>query len=172
MRRTALALCALVILAFQPAGAQAPAAQVASAAGSPTAPRGTAAPPKLPIRRVILYKSGVGYFEHVGKVHGNEAVAIDFNTSQLNDVLQSLTTLDLGGGRVTGISYNSDTPFAERLGALRLPVGEHTTLAQLLDALRGSRLEVHSGAGTITGRLLSVERTSRGSGADAGRSTR
>jgi hypothetical protein len=82
-------------------------------------------PGNLPVRRVILYKNGIGYFEHLGKVRGNATVAIDFNTSQLNDVLKTLTALDLGSGRVTGVSYNSEAPLAQRLGGLRLSVGEH-----------------------------------------------
>jgi len=48
----------------------------------------------LPVRKVVLYKNGVGYFEHAGTVSGNQRVAIDFTSSQLNDVLQSLTVLD------------------------------------------------------------------------------
>src|ERR1700685_3349269 len=57
----------------------------------------------LPVRRVVLYKSGLGYFEHQGQVQGNQTVSIDFTSSQLNDVLQSLTLLDLNGGRITGV---------------------------------------------------------------------
>src|SRR2546422_6371207 len=48
-----------------------------------------------------------------------------------------------------------------RLGLLRLPVGEKPSVADFLGALRGARLEVHSGAGATTGRLLSVERKTR-----------
>ena len=48
----------------------------------------------LPVRKVVLYKNGVGYFEHTGSVTGSQRVAIDFTSSQLNDVLQSLTVLD------------------------------------------------------------------------------
>jgi hypothetical protein len=112
----------------------------------------------LPVRRVVLYKNGVGYFEHLGRVRGSEPVAIDFNTAQLNDVLQSLTAVDLGGGRIANVSFNSEAPFAQRLRALTLPVNERTTLSELLGALRGARLEVRSGERVITGRLLSVER--------------
>src|SRR5262245_5799885 len=117
---------------------------------------------KLPIRRVVVYKNGVGYFEHMGKIRDADVVTIDFNSSQLNDVLKSLTTLDLGNGRITNVSYNSDAPFAQRLGALRLPVGERTTLAEFLGALRGARLEVRGAGQSVTGRLLSVERRARG----------
>jgi len=116
---------------------------------------------KLPVRRVVLYKNGVGYFEHLGRVRGNQTLNIDFTSGQLNDVLSSLTVLDLGGGRITAVNYNSEAPLAKRLSALRLPLGEQTTVNQFLTAMRGARLEVRSGAGTITGRLLSVEHKSR-----------
>jgi hypothetical protein len=99
---------------------------------------------KLPIRRVVLYKNGVGYFEHLGRVRGNQDVSIDFTSGQLNDVLKSLTILDLGKGRITGVSYNSEAPLGRRLGLLRLPLGEKPSVAEFLGALRGARLEAHS----------------------------
>jgi len=112
---------------------------------------------RLPVKHVVLYKNGVGYFEHDGRVRGNQQVTIDFTTSQLNDVLKSLTAIDLGNGRITDVSYNSTAPLNQRLNSLRLSLGEKTTTAAFLDALRGARIEVHSGPMTATGRLLSVE---------------
>jgi hypothetical protein len=112
---------------------------------------------RLPVTRVILYKNGVGYFEHAGSVRGSQDVNVDFTTAQLNDVLKSLTVLDLGKGRITGVSYNSNAPLARRLGSLNLPVGEKPTTAQFLDALRGARLEVRSGSESASGRLLSID---------------
>jgi hypothetical protein len=112
---------------------------------------------RLPVTRVILYKNGVGYFEHAGHVRGSQDVNVDFTTAQLNDVLKSLTVLDLGKGRITGVSYNSAAPLQRRLGSLRLPVGENPTTAQFLDALRGARMEVRNGSENASGRLLSIE---------------
>jgi hypothetical protein len=112
---------------------------------------------RLPVTRVVLYKNGVGYFEHAGHVRGSQDVNVDFTTTQLNDVLKSLTVLDLGKGRITGVSYNSTAPLDRQLGSLRLPVGENPTTAQFLDALRGARLEIHNASTTATGRLLSIE---------------
>jgi len=57
----------------------------------------------LPVKRVVLYKSGVGYFEHLGRVRESQDVTIPFTSGQLNDVLKSLTVLDLNGGRITGV---------------------------------------------------------------------
>ncbi|HEY6971649.1 MAG TPA: carboxypeptidase regulatory-like domain-containing protein [Candidatus Angelobacter sp.] len=117
---------------------------------------------RLPVRRVVLYKNGVGYFEHTGRIHGDQELKIDFTSSQLNDVLKSLTVLDLNGGKITGVGYNSVAPITEQLKSLRLPLGESTTLANFLSALRGSRIQVRNGGSLVSGRLLSVEdKTSR-----------
>src|SRR5947209_8399941 len=89
----------------------------------------TPAAEKLPVRRVVLYKNGVGYFEHNGRVRGSQELRIDFTSTQLNDVLKSLTVLDLNGGKISGVGYNSVAPITEQLKALRLPLGEATTLA-------------------------------------------
>ena len=112
---------------------------------------------KLPVRRVVLYKNGVGYFEHNGRVRGSQELKIDFTSAQLNDVLKSLTVLDLNGGKISGVAYNSVAPIAEQLKALRLPLGEATTLSGFLNALRGARVDVRNGAVLTSGRLLSVE---------------
>src|SRR3984893_12812687 len=117
---------------------------------------------KLPVRRVVLYKNGVGYFEHLGHVRGSQGVHIDFTSAQLNDVLKSLTVLDLSGGRITGVDYNSEAPLARRLATLRLALGERPTTAEFLGALRGARLRGRRCAGpSVMGKLLSVERKTR-----------
>jgi len=118
----------------------------------------------LPVKRVVLYKNGVGYFEHVGQVRDKQDVTIQFTSGQLNDVLKSLTVLDLDGGRITGVAYGSSAPVERQLGDLHLPTADHTSLSEFLAGLRGARLEIHNGATQITGRLLSVERKARVSG--------
>ena len=116
------------------------------------------------MRRVVLYKNGVGYFEHLGRVRGSQDVHIDFTSAQLNDVLKSLTVLDLNGGRITGVDYNSEAPLARRLGTLRLALSERPSVSEFLGALRGARLEVRASTGpAMTGKLLSVERKTRNS---------
>jgi hypothetical protein len=116
---------------------------------------------RLPVKRVVLYKNGVGYFEHAARVHGNQELAIDFTTAQLNDVLKSLTVVDLGDGRISGVRYNSIAPLDERLKSLRLPFGEEITRTDFLTAMRGARVEVRSGSSSAVGRLLSVEQEQR-----------
>jgi hypothetical protein len=142
--------------------AQAPATPVSA----PERPAAEAAAPALPVRRVILYKTGVGYFEHLGNVRNRQHITIRFTSAQLNDVLTSLTVLDLGKGQITGISYNSVAPLEQRLGALRLPLDESTTLLQMLGSLRGARIDVNAAGGAIEGRLLSIEQRARQHGGE------
>jgi hypothetical protein len=111
----------------------------------------------LPVRKVVLYKNGVGYFEHTGRVWGNQDLRIEFTTAQLNDVLKSLTLVDLNGGRINAVHYNSVAPLDVQLRGLQIPLGEDVTSAALLIALRGTRVEVHSGATSAAGRIFSVE---------------
>jgi hypothetical protein len=111
----------------------------------------------LPVTRVSLYKNGVGFFEHTGHVTGDATVTIDFTSSQLNDVLQSLTAIDLNGGRISGAGYNSTTPLEQQLKTLPLSLDGNPTAESFYTSIRGARVEVRNGAGAITGRLLSVE---------------
>ncbi len=124
--------------------------------GSPE-PAANSSAAALPLRRVILYKNGIGYFEHSTQVKGSQELHIDFTTGQLNDALASLTATDLGGGQITSIRFNSIAPLSERLRALHLPINQQTTRQQFLSALRGTPVEIQSGTTRVTGKLLSVE---------------
>ncbi|MGD0857873.1 MAG: hypothetical protein ABR912_01015 [Terracidiphilus sp.] len=144
------------------AKSKAPAQAAGAAAAAPALPSTIK---DLPVRKVVLYKNGVGYFEHAGTVSGNQRVAIDFTSPQLNDVLQSLTVLDEGGGRIAGVNYNSTTPLAEQLKSLTLGMSDDPTSTDLFQALRGQRVEVLGApGGAITGRLLSIESRTEKSG--------
>ncbi len=168
MRRAFAIFCLVaftVVLAAQsPAG---PATKSAAAAKpSDTTPALPGVIKDLPVRKVVLYKNGVGYFEHAGTVSGNQKVAIDFTSPQLNDVLQSLTVLDEGGGRIAGVNYNSTTPLAEQLKSLSLGMSDDPNSTELFQALRGQRVEVTGGpGGVISGRLMAIESRTEKSGA-------
>ena len=130
-----------------------PAAKPASAAQS-AAP---GAITDLPLRKVVLYKNGVGYFEHTGQVNGDQRVAIDFTSSQLNDVLQSLTALDSKDGKVSAVSYNSTTPIEQQLESLSLGLKRR---CGHIDYLRNTAWAARPGDGRgapFTGKLVNVE---------------
>jgi hypothetical protein len=114
-------------------------------------------PDALPITRVALYKNGVGFFEHTGRVSGDQAVTIDFTSAQLNDVLQSLTAIDLNGGRIAGADYNSTTPLDQQLKALPLALSDDPSDVDFYNAIRGVRVQVAASGASITGRLFSID---------------
>lgn len=162
MTRILSLLVALAVVAGTvPTLGQSPAAPPAAAPA-----RAQNAGTRLPVRRVVLYKSGVGYFEHLGRVSGAQTVSIDLTSGQLDDVLKSLTTVDLGGGQVTGVTYNTATPFEEQLRTLRLPLDAEVTRTALLEALRGARVEVSAGGAVVSGRILSITQQTRGKDED------
>jgi hypothetical protein len=151
----ALSACLVSTAAFgqtssRPAVSREPSSSAASLANEAKATQ-------LPVTHVSLYKNGVGFFEHAGRVTGDEAVTIDLTSAQLNDVLQSLTAIDLNGGRITGASYNSTTPLDQQLRALPLSLGEEPTQQDLYNSLRGARVEVTGSGAAFTGRILSLE---------------
>lgn len=114
-------------------------------------------PNPLPITRVSLYKNGVGFFEHAGRVTGDQSVTIDFTSAQLNDVLQSLTAIDLNGGRISGAGYNSTTPLEQQLKNLPLALSDDPSDIDFYNAIRGARVQVTAPGISISGRLLSID---------------
>ncbi len=123
----------------------------------PHTPLAEAKPDELPITRVALYKNGVGFFEHAGRVMGDQTVTIDFTSAQLNDVLQSLTAIDLQGGRIAGADYNSTTPLDQQLKALPLALSNDPSDVDFYNAIRGARVQVTGPGVSISGRLLSLD---------------
>ena len=77
----------------------------------------------VPVTKVMLFSSGVGYFEHAGSVRGNASTELRFKTSQINDILKSLVLQDQDGGRVGAITYPSQDP--HRQDAQELPGRHH-----------------------------------------------
>ena len=123
----------------------------------------TSAPPTtdVPVARVMLFSSGVGYFEHAGSVRGNGTTALRFKTSQINDILKSIILQDQDGGRVGTISYPSQDPLSKTLKSFQVDITQNPSLAQLLNQLRGARVTVQSQAEKLTGTILGVEITRR-----------
>ena len=69
-----------------------------------------AQPAELPVKQVVLYKHGVGFFERSGRIGAGESARLDFNASEMNDVLKSLTIDEKGGGKISGLRYDSMDP--------------------------------------------------------------
>lgn len=109
----------------------------------------------LPVKRVVLYKHGVGYFERNGDLAAGQTARLDFKTSEMNDVLKSLTVEESGGGKVNGLRYDSSTPLERRLGEYAFRVGEQVPMAQFLDQFKGARVEMETPSQKLSGSIVS-----------------
>jgi hypothetical protein len=157
MRRISAVLCVGVFTCTLAAQTVAKPAAESKASAAAAAASPSASVKDLPVRKVVLYKNGVGYFEHAGSVSGNQRVAIDFTSSQLNDVLQSLTVLDEGGGRVATVNYNSTAPIEQQLKSLALGLKDFPPTVAVYQALRGQRVEITGAGAPLAGKLVNVE---------------
>ncbi|MEO8130677.1 MAG: DUF4139 domain-containing protein [Bryobacteraceae bacterium] len=109
------------------------------------------------MRTVILYKHGVGYFERAGELKPGEAAKLEFKSSEMNDVLKSLTIQDKNGGKVTGLRYDSSEPLDVKLGEFPFRVAaENSSLSGFLNQLKGARITLKFGADTLTGTIVSA----------------
>jgi len=113
--------------------------------------------PSLPLSKIVLYSSGVGYFQHDGTVQDRAKLDLRFNVNQVNDLLKSLVLQDFGGGKVASVSYSSRDPIAKTLGSFGINLNGNPSLGQLLTQVRGEAVELAS-PNAITGTLIGIEK--------------
>ena len=109
----------------------------------------------LPVKQVVLYKHGVGFFERSGTLGPGESARLDFNASDMNDVLKSLTLTDHGGGKISGLRYDSMDPLSHKLAEFPFQIEGGQSLAAMFDQLKGSRVELKLGTDTVAGAIVS-----------------
>jgi len=110
----------------------------------------------LPIREVTLYKHGVAHFERAGELKPGDTARLDFKPDDMNDVLKSLTVTDRGGGKISGVRYDSSEPLEKRLEDYPFRVGNQSSLASFLDSVKGTQVELKLASETVSGTILSA----------------
>ncbi len=108
----------------------------------------------IPLKRVVMFSSGVAFFERGGQVTGDARLDLQFHSRDINDLLKSMVLQDLGGGRISTVSYGSKDPITRTLSTFSIDLTSNPTLADLLSQIRGERVEIEAPdklAGTIVG---------------------
>jgi hypothetical protein len=118
---------------------------------------------KLPVERVVLFTSGVGYYEHHGSVEGDSSIDLKFRVDDINDLLKSMVVQDLGGGRVSTVTYGSRDPITKTLQTFAIDLTSDPTLGQLLTQIRGERVEIDAPT-RIRGTIVGVEKQQKSVG--------
>ena len=90
----------------------------------------------LPVREMVLYKHGVGFFVRQGDVDGQQ-VQLTFRKDEINDVLKSLAVFDQAGGQVLGIHYQTPMDTTARLASSSIRLSQGGSLRDLVRDLRG-----------------------------------
>jgi hypothetical protein len=122
--------------------------------------RAQAADPKaseVPLTRVVLFSSGVGFYEHKGQIDGDGHVDLKFNVDDINDLLKSMVLQDLGGGRISTVNYGSKDPITKTLRTFAIDLTQNPTLADLLRQIRGEKVQVEAPT-PISGTIVGIEK--------------
>ncbi len=119
----------------------------------------------LPLSKVVMFNSGVGYFEHQGTVDGNARVSFRFRVEDINDLLKSMILEDRGGGTISTVTYGSRDPITKTLKTFPIDLTDNPTLGRILDQVRGERVEIDA-PNALSGVLLGVEVRKREVGAN------
>jgi hypothetical protein len=137
---------------------------------APSPPQPPAA--ALPLSHVVLFSSGVGYFQRQGDIDGTARVDLTFPATDVNDLIKSLVLQDTGGGKVATINYDSQDPIERTLKTFALDLTANPSLGQLLNQARGEKVEVTllqstgGQGGTLTGTVMGMESQRIPSGKD------
>lgn len=121
---------------------------------------------RLPMAQVVLFSSGVGYFQREGEVQGNARVDLSFPVQDINDLLKSMVLEDQGGGHISAVSYDSQAPVEKTLRSFAINLTNNPSLAEILFQARGEKVEVilqqnvTSQPSTLTGVIVGVEQPS------------
>src|SRR5262249_47450438 len=119
---------------------------------------------QLPVGQVVLFSSGVGYFQREGTVEGNARVDLSFPVADINDLIKSMVLRDLDGGHVAAVSYESNAPIDRTLKSFAVNLTANPSFAQILNQARGEKVEVtlqQAAAGqpaSLSGAVVGVER--------------
>ncbi|MGD1277958.1 MAG: hypothetical protein ABR964_12145 [Tepidisphaeraceae bacterium] len=119
----------------------------------------------VPVTAVVLFSSGVGYFQHAGSVDGDAVTTLQFSAKQINDVLKSLVLQDMGGS-VSAVTYASQDPLGKTLKSFQVDVTSNPSLDQLLNQLRGARVSLSLPSEQISGTILGVEKRTKPAGSN------
>jgi len=109
----------------------------------------------LPLKRIVLFSSGVGFFEHRGELVDDAQVELRFRTENINDLLKSMVVMD-EGGKVSVVTYASKDPISRTLKSFAVDLTPNPTLGELLNQLRGEKVRLEA-PNEIVGTILGVE---------------
>ncbi len=74
----------------------------------------------------------------------------------MDDVFKSLTIEEKGGGKISGLRYDSSQPLAQKLADFPFQLGAGQPLSAVLDQLKGAHIELKFASETVTGAIVAA----------------
>ena len=111
----------------------------------------------LPVRRMVLYKHGVGFIERAKKFKGKDPVKLSFKKNNMDDILKSLCIFDMGEGMVTGVSYETAEDINRLLAEKAISVPDREALVGLMRQLKGYRIKIEAPGEDLEGLVVGTE---------------
>ena len=113
---------------------------------------------ELPLKRIALLSSGVGYFEHSGNVSASSGpveISLPFDAAAVNDALKSLVINDPASSSPS-VRYAAANTLERTLKSLKIDLSGVPDIGAILNSLRGAELEA-AAPSSIKGRIIGVE---------------
>ena len=109
----------------------------------------------LPISRVVMYQSGIGYVERCAQI-ATDKLILRIRPDQINDILKSLTIIDRGNGRPVSISLPVDKDTLDSLAQIPEQIKDGG-VRSLLNAFRGANVKIKTLCRAYEGRIVGVD---------------
>jgi len=113
----------------------------------------------LPLKRIALLSSGVGFFEHSGNVGSSLSketeILLSFDTASVNDALKSLVINDPASS-APSVRYAAQNTLERTLKSLKIDLSGTPGIGEILNSQKGAELEI-SIPNPLRGRIIGVE---------------
>src|SRR5438552_3185782 len=85
----------------------------------------------LSIGQVVLFSSGVGFFQREGTVEGDARVDLSFPVADVNDLIKSMVLRDQDGGAISAVSIDSSAPTERTLKSFAINLTGNPSFADI-----------------------------------------
>ncbi len=114
-------------------------------------------PVTIPLKRVTLYKHGIGHFERRGKFKGPGEIELLCGPEDIDDMLKSLLVLNVEGGGLAAVTYDSAKTLPTRLSEFGFDLRKCHGLLELIAQIKGSPVTIKVGTQKIEGRIAGLD---------------
>ena len=114
-------------------------------------------PVTIPLKRVTLYKHGIGHFERRGKFKGPGEIELLCGPEDIDDMLKSLLVLNVEGGGLAAVTYDSAKTLPARLSEFGFDLRKCHGLLELIAQIKGSPVTIKVGTQKVEGRVAGLD---------------